>query len=201
MKIRWALAVTPLFAIACQSSATAVQPETSAPASAPVATPASTPANDPQKPGATKSVTTVNEEINPNRRFQLKDLEVRDMKANGHAVKAWLMDDERKRAEGMMFLKPTDFPKDHGMLFVFKSVQPKDAGFWMHDCILGLDIIYADAKGKVITLRHGKPFDDTNLTPGAPYKYVLELQEGVGVGWGIKAGTQLTIPTGLKPKD
>src|SRR5579862_4924359 len=79
---------------------------------------------------------------NPNRVNQLRDLKVVPIKAASQTVRAWVMDTESKREEGMMFLTSKDVSEKQGMIFVFPDVQPAKNSFWMHNCPLGLDIIY-----------------------------------------------------------
>lgn len=123
-----------------------------------------------------------------------------DISANGHRVKAWVMDDDSRREEGMMFLKESDVRDDQGMIFVFPTVQVNDGrhGFWMANCPLGLDIIYIGKDKKVINVGDGRPFDRSSVQPGGDYFYVLELKHGVGKKYGIKKGSVIGMPAGLK---
>lgn len=139
----------------------------------------------------------------PDRVNQLKDLKKVDVKVAGHTVHCWLMDNESKREEGMMFLVDKDVHDDEGMLFVFNSLQPDDGkhGFWMHNCPLGLDIAYLSATKKVISVANGKPFDDTSLSPGGDYKFVLEMKAGKGTAIGLKSGLSIVFPDTIKSVD
>jgi len=136
----------------------------------------------------------------PERINQLKDLKVATIVANGHKVKVWLMDNESKRQEGMMFLRDKDVHADEGMLFLFPSVQPNDGahGFWMHNCPLGLDICYIGKQKKVLNIADGKPFDETSLPPSGDYQYVLEMKVGCAKKIGVKTGTKIEIADSLK---
>ncbi len=130
---------------------------------------------------------------------QLKDLATRTLKVGPTTLTVWLMDDGSKRAEGMMWLEPKDVKDREGMLFVFNDSQPRS--FWMQNCPLGLDIIYIDAKGKVVSIGAGKPFDESGVPSKGPAKYVLELKSGKAKQFGIKTGTQIPIPKDVKSKD
>lgn len=138
--------------------------------------------------------------IDPQRLNQLRDLKVVTIRANGHKIKVWLMDNESKRQEGMMFLRPKDIHADEGMLFVFPSLQPGDInhGFWMHNCPCGLDICYIGPNKKVLNIADGHPFDDTSLKAAGDYQWVLEMKTNCAKRLGIKHGTLIQIPSGLK---
>lgn len=127
---------------------------------------------------------------------QLKDLETRKLAFNGQTLTLWIMDDDSKRAEGMMYLEDEDVKDTEGMLFLFDTEEPRS--FWMQNCPLALDICYIDAKGKVVSIGHGKPFDESGVPSKGPAKYVLELKVGRAKKFGIKPGTILKLPTERK---
>ncbi len=135
----------------------------------------------------------------PERLYQLKDLETRKMTFNGHQLTVWLMDDSGKRAEGMMYLVDKDVKDTEGMLFIFSDSEPRS--FWMQNCPLGLDICYLDAKGKVLNVGVGKPFDESGVPSKGPAKYVLELKVGRAKKFGIKEGSILMLPENISPKE
>ncbi len=137
---------------------------------------------------------------NPNRVYQLDTLKKVDLNLKGHTVHAWIMDDESKQQEGMMFLEDKDVKADEGMLFAFDQVQPKTrpegqpSGFWMHNTLIPLDIVYLSPNDKVIRIANGKVQDDTNLPAGADYKNVIELKGGTATKYGLKPGDSVSIP-------
>jgi len=137
---------------------------------------------------------------NPNRVHQLKSLKVSKLIAAGHSIDAWIMDDETKNEEGMMFLTDKEVKTNQGMLFLFPTIQPADQthGFWMHNTLIPLDIIYISAAKKVVSISEGKIKDDSVLLAKAPYFYVLELKQGTAKQYGIKPGTVFQIPSSLK---
>jgi uncharacterized membrane protein (UPF0127 family) len=130
---------------------------------------------------------------------QLADLESRKMKVGATTLSVWLMDDDSKREEGMMWLTDSDVKDTEGMLFIFGDAQER--GFWMQNCPLGLDICYIDPKGKVISVAEGKPYREDSLPSKGKAQYVLELKVGRAKKFGIRPGTVLQLPQGLKPKD
>lgn len=83
---------------------------------------------------------------------------------------------------------------DAGMLFVYDSIQPPDAGFWMYRTRIPLDIAFADSAGVIRAIRSMVPCETTLpegcpvYAAGVPYRYALEVnagyfrQRGAGVG-------------------
>ena len=101
--------------------------------------------------------------------------------------------DERQR--GLMFRQ--ELAEDAGMLFLFaREVQ---TGFWMRNTYVPLDIAYIGADRRVIAIKQGKPLDETPLTPGEKYLYVLELNAGWFERHGMGPGAVVTLPGGLPP--
>jgi uncharacterized membrane protein (UPF0127 family) len=83
-------------------------------------------------------------------------------------------------------------PRDHGMIFVFPDESPR--GFWMLNTYIPLDIIYAGADGKVVSIHSMKALDIRSVPSGKPAMYAIELNEGAAARCGVKVGDQLTIP-------
>jgi uncharacterized membrane protein (UPF0127 family) len=125
--------------------------------------------------------------------FPLNKLQKVTLKVRGHAIRAWVMDDEAKGSEGMMWLKAKDVPKNAGMIFVFPAAQP--VSFWMKNTLIPLDIIFISAKKRVVNVAAGKPQDLTPLPSRGPVKYVLEMRQGAAKRLGIKSGTAIAIPS------
>ena len=105
----------------------------------------------------------------------------------------WVLDVEivktpEERARGLMY-RP-DLPPDTGMLFVFEDTR--EHGFWMHDTLLSLDMIFLDeARATVGVIAHAQPRSDTPRTIGKPSRYVVEVLAGEAaahaVGPGVRA--------------
>jgi uncharacterized membrane protein (UPF0127 family) len=73
----------------------------------------------------------------------------------------------------------TDLTVNKGMLFIFNSEDKYS--FWMKDTKIELDIIWLDARGKVIKIQQAEPCkssDCPNYTPDENAKYVLEINHG-----------------------
>jgi hypothetical protein len=136
---------------------------------------------------------------NPRRFFQLKDLRTVQIKVAGNTITVWVMDSDAKRQEGMMFLTNGEVNDEEGMLFVFPDVQRRS--FWMSNTVLPLDLAYLDAKGKILNIAQGKPFDESPIPSAGPSLYVLEMKQGMMKKLGIEKGMVVTIPANVKSED
>ena len=105
----------------------------------------------------------------------------------------WMIDVEiartaEDRAQGLMFR--ADLPPDSGMLFVFEETM--EHGFWMHNTLLSLDLIFLDdTRATVGVVAHAQPQTDTPRTVKQPSRYVVEVLAGEAaahaVGPGVRA--------------
>ena len=86
-----------------------------------------------------------------------------------------------------------------GMLFVYDSVQPPDAGFWMFRTRIPLDIAFLDSAGVIRSIRAMVPCPTTmpagcpTYEPGTSYRYALEVNAGSLKRWGVEAGARLLV--------
>ena len=127
---------------------------------------------------------------NPNRIYQLKDLARRTIKTPKTTIPVWIMDDESKRSEGMMFLTNKEVKDTEGMLFVFPDEAARS--FWMRNTILPLDICYVTKTGKVLNVAKARPYDESPVPSAGSAMYVLELKQGMATKLGVKPGAILS---------
>lgn len=153
-------------------------------------------AQEPKETAPEPAPIQTNPNDNPSRLHQLRDLKRVKLKVGAREIPAWVMDDDGKRAEGMMFLTAKDVKDTEGMIFVFPDAQPRS--FWMQNTLLALDIVYIDPAGKVVKVVKGKPQDETPLPSDAPAQFVLELKQGGAQKFGITKGTKITLPKDLR---
>ncbi len=137
--------------------------------------------------------------FNSSRINQLYDLKTTTVTIGSHAFHSWVMDDESKRQEGMMFLKDSDYKDDQGMLFVFSDAQPRS--FWMQNTLIDLDIAYIDTKGNIVSIHTMKRLDETGVPSGGDAMYALEAKPGIFKKLGIRAGMVAKIDPSVKAKD
>ena len=91
-------------------------------------------------------------------------------------------------------------PERAGMLFVYDSVQPPDAGFWMYRTRIPLDIAFLDSDGVIRSTRAMVPCTATipqgcpTYAPETPYRYALEVNAGTLKRWNAEIGvTRLLV--------
>ena len=88
---------------------------------------------------------------------------------------------------------------DAGMLFVYDSTQPPDAGFWMYRTRIPLDIAFADSTGVIRSIRAMVPCPTEvaqgcpSYTPDVRYQYALEVNAGYFARHGIAVGNALVL--------
>lgn len=94
------------------------------------------------------------------------------------------------RETGLMNREKLD--KDKGMLFVFPDSEVRF--FWMKNTAIPLDIIYINAKKKVVHIvKEARPYDLTLLSSRLPAKYALEINGGLSDRLGLEAGQKIRI--------
>ena len=101
-----------------------------------------------------------------------------------------IADEPAERAAGLMFR--TALPDDRGMLFVLDGVG--QAGFWMKDTPLPLDLLFIGQDGRVKAIMHGEPLSEAVISPGQPVRFVLEFKAGTAERNGIEDGDLLVHP-------
>jgi uncharacterized membrane protein (UPF0127 family) len=96
-----------------------------------------------------------------------------------------------ERARGLMFRD--SLPKFAGMLFVYET--PLRPSFWMKNTLIPLDMIFADASGRVTRVHSNAiPQDLTPIDGGEGVAAVLEINGGLAEKLGIGPGDQLRHP-------
>ena len=99
--------------------------------------------------------------------------------------------DPASRARGLMFrdrLAPSA-----GMIFVYE--RPQRAVFWMKNTEIPLDMIFADATGRVTTVHaNAVPHDETGIDGGDGVVAVLEINGGLAARLGIVPGSAIQHP-------
>lgn len=102
-----------------------------------------------------------------------------------------LADTPAARATGLMHRE--SLPASAGMLFVYES--PGRAMFWMKNTLIPLDMLFADATGRV-THVHSRavPHDETPIDGGTGVFAVLEINGGLAERMGIMPGAEMRHP-------
>ncbi len=97
-------------------------------------------------------------------------------------------DSNSERSQGLMFRE--SMPASAGMLFVYPN--PRRASFWMDNTLIPLDMVFADAAGRVTRIHeNAKPKDRTPIDGGTGVQFVLEINGGLARRLGIAEGSAL----------
>jgi uncharacterized protein len=100
-----------------------------------------------------------------------------------------------QREVGLMFRKHLD--DNAGMIFVFPDEAPRN--FWMHNTPIPLDMLFADAAGRVTGIvANAEPYSDKLLGVAGNAEYVLEVNGGFCAKNGIKPGDKMDF-SGFSP--
>jgi len=96
------------------------------------------------------------------------------------------------RMRGLM--ERAALPADQGMLFLFDSAQP--LSFWMFNTLIPLDIIFADAERRIISIYASvppcrPPSRCPTYTSHGLAQFVLEVNAGTAAKAGIGIGDEL----------
>lgn len=111
---------------------------------------------------------------------------------------------EEQRGFGLMVRPELD--TGSGMLFVYDSVQPSDAGFWMWRTRMPLDIAYMDSTGRIVSIRQMAPCespyaeDCPQYSPGSGYRSALEVNQGWFAEHGFGVGDRVVVDSMAPPR-
>jgi uncharacterized protein len=95
-----------------------------------------------------------------------------------------------QREFGLMYRNHLD--QDAGMLFIFPA-QDK-LKFWMEHTEIPLDMIFADASGRIVGIvAEAVPFSETLVGPDAPALYVLEVNGGFCARHKVRVGDRMSF--------
>ncbi len=93
--------------------------------------------------------------------------------------------EQKEQQQGLMHRSAMD--EDHGMLFPYTSARPRS--FYMKNTKMSLDIMYADADRRIVTIHQGvMPYSEKSLPSGEPAQYVVEVNAGFAARHGIQEG-------------
>jgi len=94
---------------------------------------------------------------------------------------------DAERSRGLMF-RP-DLQRDHGMLFLFE--ESAEHGFWMHDTLISLDMIFIGEDRSVVgVVANAQPKTDTPRSVHRPSRYVVEVGGGEAAAHAVGRGTR-----------
>ncbi|MGH7778467.1 MAG: DUF192 domain-containing protein [Candidatus Binataceae bacterium] len=110
-------------------------------------------------------------------------------------VRVEVADTVAARETGLMYRSHLD--EDAGMIFVFAA--PRQLHFWMKNTEIPLDMIFADASGKIVGIvANASPYDETPRGADAEASYVLEVNGGFAARHHVARGDKF-IFSGFTP--
>jgi uncharacterized protein len=96
-----------------------------------------------------------------------------------------IADDDAERAQGLMYRDT--MAENAGMLFLMETEEPQT--FWMENTIISLDILYADAGKRIVSIQKNcKPYSRDQIPSIRPALYVVEVIAGYTSKYNIKVG-------------
>lgn len=105
--------------------------------------------------------------------------------SGAHTFRVEVAATSAEQERGLMFR--TAMGPDEGMIFPMDP--PRRAAFWMHNTVIGLDIVFIGADHKVLNVAaNAVPYDETPLPSAGPAAGVLELNAGRAAQIGLKPG-------------
>ena len=115
----------------------------------------------------------------------------------GTRIAIEVADDHTERARGLMHRDRLG--AGNGMLFVHADEERQ--AYWMKNTKIPLDILYFDARRRLVSVSHAPPCSLGDRCPpypsAGPALYVLELDAGEAAALGIERGDELTLGPGV----
>ncbi len=156
-----------------------------APPVAPVVTPAPQPAQPP-KP----VVTDITAEDYPMPRLPRGKVTLSGAAGRRLPIESEVASTRDSRTRGLMWRYT--LADGTGMLFIFTREQP--LSFWMRNTLIPLDMIFIDAKGKIVSIvENAEPRTLSSRPSTGPATYVLEVPGGYCAKNGVKAGSSVAF--------
>ncbi|PTB85072.1 DUF192 domain-containing protein [Pseudidiomarina aestuarii] len=106
-----------------------------------------------------------------------------------------IADTFESRARGLMARE--SLAEHAGMWFVYETERPGNAGFWMFNTYIPLDIAYLDEQGKILTIIPMEPCPSIDAQrcpaydPGVSYFSALEMNMGYFDKYDIQVGATI----------
>jgi uncharacterized membrane protein (UPF0127 family) len=123
-----------------------------------------------------------------NKLFERSTLKIATPDARLHSFDVWLATDEQHRQLGLMFVRKME--PQAGMLFVYP--EPFKIGMWMKDTFISLDMLFVNAKGKVVQVaERTTPESLKTISSNSAVIGVIELNAGTAERLRIRTGSQV----------
>jgi len=107
-----------------------------------------------------------------------------------NAIEIEVADNYTEREQGLMYRDT--MAENNGMLFLMETEEPQT--FWMKNTIISLDILYADAEKRIVSIsKNCKPYSLDQIPSAKPALYVVEVNAGYTSKYNIKAGDVISF--------
>ncbi|ALS99611.1 DUF192 domain-containing protein [Lacimicrobium alkaliphilum] len=93
------------------------------------------------------------------------------------------------RARGLMHRE--SLCDNCGMLFVYR--EPRLLSMWMKNTLIPLDVVFADADGKILVIKSMQPHDLTPVGSEQPAVYAWEMNQGWFKANNIQVGDRFEV--------
>ncbi len=107
----------------------------------------------------------------------------------GQNLRVEIADTPEKTQKGLMFRRY--LPANKGMLFVFPTDEIR--GFWMKNTYIPLSVAYIDYEGVIREIYDLHPHDLQAVTSRFPFRYALEVKQGLFKKLGVKVGDKIDL--------
>ncbi|MGI9245812.1 MAG: DUF192 domain-containing protein [Steroidobacteraceae bacterium] len=108
-------------------------------------------------------------------------------------LEAWRADSPAAREQGLMFVNDEQMRPDQAMIFVYDP--PEYVAMWMKNTWLSLDMLFADARGCIVTIKQGAtPHSLATIESRQPVALVVELKAGTVAKQRIAVGDRVLRP-------
>ena len=102
-------------------------------------------------------------------------------------VRVEIANSDADRTRGLMYRR--QLPPDRGMVFIFPTTE--EHGFWMHDTLIALDLIFLGEDRRVLgVVANAAPLTETSRSVGKPSRYVVEVSAGEAAAHAVGPGVQ-----------
>lgn len=128
--------------------------------------------------------------IPPRPDFLTAKIEIISQNGPRHAFDVELARTIHQQRYGLMYVKT--LPADQGMLFEHKP--PRPAIMWMKNTYVGLDMLFADTRGRVVHIHeNAEPLSLKLIRTPMAVRYILEVPAGTVQRLGLKAGDHIAF--------
>lgn len=123
-----------------------------------------------------------------NQIFERSTLKIATPDARMHSFNIWVASDEQRRQLGLMYVRKLD--ANSGMLFVYP--EPFKISMWMKNTFISLDMLFVNAKGKVVQIaERTTPESTKTISSNSEVIGVIELNAGTVEKLRIRPGAQV----------